>query len=66
MTSVGEDLPRLMAHVRDEVLPAYDSIPGGAIAAVIMRGLLDEAAAALAAGDIDRILRAYVMLKDCE
>lgn len=63
MTSVGEDLPKQMARVRDELLLVYDAIPAGSIAAAIMRAALDEAADALAAGDIVRIVRVYAQLK---
>lgn len=66
MTSVGEDMPRQMARVRDEMLPVFDGIPGGAIAALMMRAALDEAAAALAQGDIVRVLLAYEQLKGFE
>lgn len=66
MTSVGEQLPLEMARVRDELLPIYDSIPMGAIAASSIRAWLDEAANALAAGDLVRIVRAYENLKGFE
>ena len=65
MTSVGEDLPNVMAHVRDEVIPAYQSIgPAGGFVVAMARGLLDEAAKAMAAGDTVAMIRVYQELKD--
>lgn len=61
--TLGEALPREMARVRDELLPMYDSIPTGAIAAAMMRADLDRAAKALAAGDVVEMLRVYESLK---
>lgn len=52
MTTLGDELPRQMARVRDELLPIYDSVPGGALAAACMRRDLDAAAKALAEGDV--------------
>lgn len=66
MTSVGEQLPIEMARVRDKLLPIYDEIPTGIFAATQMRWWLDEAAKALAEGDIVRILVAYEQLKGFE
>lgn len=63
MTSVGTELPKEMTRVRDELLPVYDSIPTGAFAAILMRAALDDAAAALAKGDVVRMIRAYDLLK---
>jgi len=64
MTSVGTELPKEMARVRDELLPVYDAIPAGAFAAAMMRVELDRATAALAEGDIVQIIRSYATLKD--
>jgi hypothetical protein len=65
MSSVGNELPKEMARVRDVLLPVYDALPGGtgAPAAFLMRRALDEAAVALAEGDVIRVLRAYESLK---
>lgn len=63
MTSVGHELPKEMARVR-ELIPLYDAVPMGFIAAGMMRAALDEAAVALAEGDIIRILRVYEELKE--
>jgi hypothetical protein len=63
MSTLGEDLPREMARVRDELLPMYDAIPTGVFAATMMRNDLDAAARALAAGDVVEMLRVYQSLK---
>lgn len=65
MTTLGEDLPKQMARVRDELLPLYESIgPAGLFAAALMRQALDAAACAMAEGDVVQMLRAYQTLKD--
>jgi hypothetical protein len=63
--SLGTALPAEMARVRDEVLPVYDGIPTGRIAAALMRADLDRATKALAEGDVVAMLRAYEALKGC-
>lgn len=63
--TLGEALPREMARVRDEVLPAYDSIgPAGRPAALLMRHDLDLAAKALAEGDVAVMIRVYQSLTE--
>lgn len=62
MSSIGTELPREMARVRD-LLPLYDAIPMGFLAARMMRASLDQAARALAEGDIIAVIRAYEDLK---
>lgn len=65
MTTLGEDLPKQMARVRDDVLPLYLEIgPNGAFAAMLMRQALDHAARAMAEGDLVEMMRAYQTLKD--
>ena len=62
--SLGTELPKQMARVRDEVLPAYLEIgPPGAFAVAWMREALDDAARAMAEGDVVGMLRAYGELK---
>jgi len=63
--SLGEALSREMARVRDELLPRYLGLLGGvgAFAAYGMRRDLDEAAAALAEGDLRRMIAVYESLK---
>lgn len=64
MASVGEELPKEMARVRDHVLPHYDEIPEGKIGAMLIRRDLDVATKALAEGDIVQIIRSYEALKE--
>ncbi len=65
MTTLGEDLPKQMARVRDELMPMYQSIgPAGGFALVLMRNALDQAAKAMAEGDVVKMMRAYETLKD--
>lgn len=61
--TLGDALPREMARVRDHVLPYYTPAVNGQIAAVIMRRALDDAATALAEGDVAAMISAYVRLK---
>lgn len=64
MSSVGEELPKQMKRVRDELLPEYDKIPAGRFAATMMRQALDVATQALAEGDTVQMIRSYEELKD--
>lgn len=65
MSSVGEELPKEMARVRDALIPRYAEIgPAGGFAIMMMRQSLDRAAKALAEGDVVEIIRAYQDLKD--
>ncbi len=62
--SLGEALPREMARVRDEVLPAYDAVGApGLLAARMMRLALDRAAKAIAEGDVAAMVRSFEELK---
>ena len=49
--TLGDALPREMARVR-ELIPLYDAVPMGYLAAGMMRQSLDVAARALAEGDV--------------
>ena len=63
--TVGDALPREMARIRDVVMPAYQSIgPAGDFALAMMRANLDEAARALAEGDVVAMIRVYQSLKE--
>lgn len=63
--NLGTALPKVMAHVRDEILPLYLEIgPAGMLAATLMRRDLDAAAKALAEGDVVEMIRVYQSLKE--
>lgn len=65
--TLGEALPAEMARVRDELIPAYQSIgPAGAFGLLMLRQALDRAAKAMAEGDVVAMLRAYQELKECQ
>ncbi len=64
METVGDALPREMARVRDQLMPAYVEISAaGAIALWLMRRDLDRAAAAMAAGDLAEMILALEALR---
>lgn len=63
--TLGEDLPKQMAYIRDVVMPAYQEIgPAGGFALAMMRRDLDLAAKAMAEGDLPAMISAYQALKD--
>lgn len=67
--TLGDALPREMARVRDEVLPLYLQLRGMPNVIVepqimMMRKDLDDAAKALAEGDVVAMLRVYQSLKE--
>lgn len=64
MNTLGDELPRQMARVRDELLPVYDAIPGGQFAAAFMRADLDAAAKAMIEGDVVEMVRVCKKLQD--
>ena len=65
--SLGEALPKEMARVRDQLMPAYAEIgPAGAVALACMRAHLDQAAKAMVEGDLVEMIRVYKALKGCE
>lgn len=65
--SLGTALPREMARVRDEVLPAYLEIGvAGLPAAALMRATLDAAARAIAEGDLVAMIQEYENLQGFE
>ena len=62
--TLGDALPREIARVRDQVMPAYLDIgPAGALALAMMRADLDAASKAMIEGDTVGMLRAYESLK---
>jgi hypothetical protein len=65
MSTLGQDLPKQMARVRDELIPQYQSIgPASEFAVSMMRRSLDRAAIAMAEGDLPAMIAAYKELKD--
>lgn len=63
--TLGDALPREMARVRDEIMPAYQEIgPAGQFGLAMMRTELDQAAKAMAEGDVAAMLRAHATLKE--
>lgn len=69
--TLADALPREMARVRDEILPQFMALRGmpGVIVEpqiMIMRAELDEAARAMAHGDVVAMLRSYESLKGYE
>jgi hypothetical protein len=60
--TLGDALPAEMARVR-ELLPLYDAIRTGVFAATMIRHDLDEAARALAEGDVAAMIAVYQCLK---
>lgn len=62
--SLGTELPKEMARVRDEVIPTYLEIgPSGLFAVTWMRAALDKATKALAEGDVITMMQVYEELK---
>ncbi len=67
MSSLGDELPKLMAQMRDELLPAYLSIgAAGAFGAHMIQAELDRATKALAEGDVIEMISCYESLKGME
>lgn len=63
--TLGDELPRQMARVRDQLIPAYlECGPGGLFAVAGMRADLDAAAAAMIEGDVVKMLRVCQKLKE--
>lgn len=62
VVTLGEALPREMTRVR-EIIPLYDGVPTGFIAATMMRQSIDRAQKALAEGDVVEMIRCYEDLK---
>lgn len=65
MTTLGDELPKEMARIRDEIMPVYVEIgKAGAFALMLMRRDLDNAAQAMASGDLPGMIAAYQSLKE--
>lgn len=66
MTTLGDDMPKQQARVR-ELLGVYKSIGvSGQFGAMMIENDLREADEAVISGDVVRILRAYQALKECQ
>lgn len=63
--SLGEALPREIARVRDDVMPAYVEVGApGKFALAMMRIDLDKASKAMIEGDLPAMIQAYNTLKE--
>jgi len=60
--SLAEALPREQERVRN-LLPLYDAIPTGILAATMMRNSLRQADQAVMSGDVIAMIRCYEDLK---
>jgi hypothetical protein len=64
MSTLGDDLPKEIARVRDVVLPAYlECGPGGQFGVLMIRKALNEASRAMIEGDTIAMIRVYQELK---
>lgn len=64
MKTLGDELPKEMARVR-ELLPMYREIgPAGFFALSMMNNDLDRAARAMAEGNVVEMIRAYQSIKE--
>lgn len=62
--TLGSELPKEMARVRDDLMPQYQSIgAAGGFALALMRAELDRATKALAEGDLVTMIQSYDALK---
>jgi hypothetical protein len=62
--TLADALPREMARVRDQVMPAYIEVgPPGELALFMMRADLDRATKAIMEGDVVGMIAAYRDLK---
>jgi hypothetical protein len=65
MSTLADELPKQMARVRDEVVPAYQAIgPAGTFALTCMRNDLDLAAKAMVSGDLVAMITACKSLQE--
>ena len=63
--SLGTELPKEMARIRDVLMPQYLAIgSAGGFALAMMRRDLDLASKAMAEGDLVGMISAYKALKD--
>ncbi len=63
--SLGHELPKVMSHVRDKLIPMYQSIgSSGMFAVAMMRADLDAAQRAMIEGDVVAMIAAFQKLKE--
>ena len=63
--SLGDELPKEIARVRDRLIPLYQSIgQSGMFAIAMMRAELDRTSKAMIEGDVVEMLRCYQRLKE--
>jgi hypothetical protein len=67
MASLGEEYPRMQAHVR-ELLGIYKALPDGvgAFGAMVIEQVLQRACEAAASGDVVAMTRSFEEMKECE
>jgi len=63
ISTIDLALQREIARVRDELIPAYMSIPGTVFAVLIMRSALESARQAIVSGNTVGMIAAYQELK---
>lgn len=62
-----EGIQEQCKRVRDELLPLYEELgPVGAFGAAMLKQAVTEGEAAIASGDVVRMLAAYKELEGCE
>ena len=62
-----EGIQRLVKHVREELMPAYREIgPAGTFGLAMITQAADEGDAAIASGDVVRMLAAFKALEGCQ
>jgi hypothetical protein len=67
MENVIEGIQRQCNRVRDELLPAYESIgPAGKFGAAMLKLAVKNGEAAIASGDVVQMVAAYKELESCE
>jgi DNA polymerase III delta prime subunit len=64
MANVIEAIQSECNRLRERVLPEYDKIPAGALAATMMRQSIKEAEAAIASGDVIACVRSLQDLRE--
>ena len=65
--TVGDALPREIARVRDEVIPAYMAIGApGMFVLPMIRAALDKASRAMIEGDVVAAVRSLIELRGIE